>query len=388
MKANSILVRYSEIHLKGKNRGYFEKVLKTNINAKIKKYGTNLDATSGRYIVRGFNEEDLYEIQDLLTKTAGVYSISPALEIDANEQDIEKVVLNLMREKTGTFRVSTTRADKTFPVSSMEFSRKIGGNVLSVNHNLKVDLFNADVNLSIDIRPNKKAYIYFEEIKGINGMPVSSSGKGLLLLSGGIDSPVAGYMMSKRGLKLSCIHFESFPYTSPQAKEKAVELAKILAKYNGNTSIYFANIAHIQEAIHENCHPDYMITLVRRFMLRIAERIAQRSFCQCIITGESLAQVASQTIESMTVIGEAMKSNLPLLKPLVGFDKQETVNIARKIGSYDISIQPYDDCCTVFLPDSPVIKPKLERVLKEESKLNVELLIEECLKNIEKIVVE
>ena len=388
MKANSILVRYSEIHLKGKNRGYFEKVLKTNINAKLKRFGTSLDYTSGRYIVRGFNESDLFEIQDLLTKTAGIYSISPAVEIDAAEDKIVKTALELMAGKTGTFRVSTTRADKTFPVQSMEFSRVLGEKILSKNKGLSVDLFAADTNLCVDIRPNQKAYVYTEEIKGINGMPVSSSGKGMLLLSGGIDSPVAGYMMCKRGLKLSCIHFESFPYTSPQAKEKAVELARVLANYNGNTSVYFANIAHIQEAIHENCHPDYMITLVRRFMLRIAERIAQKNYCQCIVTGESLAQVASQTVESMTVIGEAMQTNLPLLKPLVGFDKQETVDIARRIGSYDISIRPHDDCCTVFLPDSPVIKPKLEKVLKEESKLDVESLINNCLKKIEKIIVE
>jgi len=186
---------------------------------------------------------------------------------------------------------------------------------------------------------------------------------------------------------MSCIHFESYPYTSPQAKEKAIELAQVLAEYNGTTKVFFANIANIQEAIHEKCHPDYMITLVRRFMLRIAERLAEKSYCQCIVTGESLAQVASQTVESMTDIGEAMQTNLPLLKPLVGFDKQETVEIAQKIGSFEISIRPYDDCCTVFLPDSPVIKPKLEKVLKEESKLDVEALIEECMSNIEKMIV-
>lgn len=388
MEYNSILIRYSEIHLKGKNRGYFEKVLKTNINSKIKKFGTSLDSTSGRYIVRGFNQEDLFEIQDLLTKTAGIYSVSPAIEIDATLEDIYETAKTLMADKAGSFRVSATRADKTFPKPSMELAKDLGGYLLSKNHLLSVDLFEPEVNLQVDIRPNKKAYIYFEDIKGINGMPVSTSGKGLLLLSGGIDSPVAGYMMCKRGLKMSCIHFESFPYTSPQAKDKAIELAKVLARYNGETKVYFANIAHIQEAIHEHCHPDYMITLVRRFMMRISERIATKNFCGCLVTGESLAQVASQTVESMTVIGEAMETNLPLLKPLVGFDKNETIEVAKKIGSFDISIRPYDDCCTVFLPDSPVIKPRLEKVLKEESKLDVEALINECMESIEKIVVE
>jgi len=387
MNYNSILVRYSEIHLKGKNRGYFEKILKTNINEKIKKFGTTLDSTSGRYIIRGFREEDLYDIQNYLVKTAGVYSISPAIEIDAEKEAIFSCCLSIMREKQGSFRVTSTRADKRFPLSSMELSRELGGFILSQNKNLSVDLHTPDYNLNVDIRNNQKAYVFFEEIKGINGMPVSSSGKGMLLLSGGIDSPVAGYMMAKRGLKMSCIHFESYPYTSPQAKEKAIELAQVLAEYNGTTKVFFANIANIQEAIHEKCHPDYMITLVRRFMLRIAERLAEKSYCQCIVTGESLAQVASQTVESMTVIGEAMQTNLPLLKPLVGFDKQETVEIAQKIGSFEISIRPYDDCCTVFLPDSPVIKPKLEKVLKEESKLDVEALIEECMSNIEKMIV-
>lgn len=387
MNYNSILVRYSEIHLKGKNRGYFEKVLKTNINEKIKKFGTTLESTSGRYIIRGFNEEDINDISKYLLKTAGIYSISPAVEVDASKEAIYETALSLMQDKEGTFRVSSTRADKKFPLSSMELSRDLGGVILSKNRNLLVDLHTPQYNLSVDIRNNGKAYIFFEEYRGVNGMPVSSSGKGMLLLSGGIDSPVAGYMMAKRGLKLSCIHFESYPYTSPQAKEKAVELAQILSEYNGTTNLYFANIAHIQETIHENCHPDYMITLVRRFMLRIAERLAMRHYCGCIVTGESLAQVASQTIESMTVIGNAMESDLPLLKPLVGFDKQETVEIAKKIGSYDISIRPYDDCCTVFLPDSPVIKPKLEKVLREESKLDVEALIEECMANIEKMII-
>lgn len=388
MNYNSILVRYSEIHLKGKNRGYFEKVLKTNINEKIKKFNTTLESTSGRYIIRGFDVEDISKISNYLLKTAGIYSISPAIEVDAVKETIYETAVLLMTGKDGTFRVTSTRADKRFPLSSMELSRELGGVILSKNKNLSVDLHNPDYNLSVDIRNNGKAYIFFEEYRGVNGMPVSSSGKGMLLLSGGIDSPVAGYMMAKRGLKLSCIHFESYPYTSPQAKDKAVELARVLAEYNGTTNLYFANIAHIQEAIHEKCHPDYMITLVRRFMLRIAERLAAKHYCSCIVTGESLAQVASQTVESMTVIGNAMESDLPLLKPLVGFDKQETVEIAKKIGSFDISIRPYDDCCTVFLPDSPVIKPKLEKVLKEESKLDVEALIEECMGNIEKMIID
>lgn len=388
MQYNSIIVRYSEIHLKGKNRGYFEKVLKTNIMAKIKKFDARLESTSGRYIISGFQPENIGEILNLLTKTAGVHSVSPAIEVEASENVIYETAINLMQGKAGSFRTSVVRADKTFPISSMEFAKKLGGVILSSNHTLVVDLFNPDVNLTVDIRPNGKAYLLYEDYHGVNGMPVSTSGRGLLLLSGGIDSPVAGYMMLKRGLKMAGIHFESYPYTSIEAKEKALELASKLAEYNGPTTVYCVNIAKIQEAIHESCHADYMITLVRRFMLRIAERVAKKAEYACLVTGESLAQVASQTVESMTVIGAAMETNLPLLKPLVGFDKEETITIAKKIGTYEISIRPFDDCCTVFLPDSPVIKPKLEKVLKEESKLNVEELISEALNSIEKIVVE
>ena len=383
-----ILVRYAEIHLKGKNRGYFERLLKNNIMSKISKYNAQIEVTSGRYIVFGYAPRDSKKIQNLLLKTAGVYSISVGKEIDATPEAIRDFAVSQMSELSGTFRVSTTRADKSFPFTSMEYSAKIGGEILKTNHSLKVDLHNPTHHLNIDIRANKKAYIYFNEQLGINGMPVSSSGKGLLLLSGGIDSPVAGFMMCKRGMKLSAIHFESFPYTSPQAKEKAISLAKVLAEYNGEMNLYVVNIASIQDAIHENCHPDFMITLVRRFMLRIAQRIAHQNKLQAIVTGESLGQVASQTIESMSVIGSVLSSDLPLLKPLVGFDKQETVEIAKKIGSFEISIKPYDDCCTVFLPKSPVIKPKMKEVLFQERKLDVDALVDGVMESIEKIRIE
>ncbi len=385
MNYDAILIRYGEIYLKGKNRGYFERVLKSNINKKLEKYNTKLEIVSGRYIVTNFEPAHRFEIQELLAKTPGIYSISPSTTTVATPQAITELALELMKNKVGTFRVTTTRADKSFPIASMDFSRQLGGAILSRCNNLKVDLHQPNTHLQVDIRLNGKAYVYTEEIMGVSGMPVGTAGNGLLLLSGGIDSPVSGYMMAKRGLKLSALHFESFPYTSPQAREKAIELAQVLAKYNGSTNLYVCNIAKIQESIHENCHPDYMITLVRRFMLRIAERLCDKNGIFSIITGESLAQVASQTLESMSVIGSVLKGDKPFFKPLIGFDKLETIRLAEKIGSYDISIRPYDDCCTVFLPDSPVIRPKLEKVLKEESRLNVEALIEECFNNIELI---
>lgn len=386
MEQDTILVRYSEIFLKGKNRGYFERTLKNDINSRLQSFGTKLEIVSGRYIVSGFESQNRHKIQSILQRIPGIYSISPAISVAAEVPMIKEVALGLMKDRFGTFRVTTTRADKSFPVASMEFSREVGAEILRNNHNLTVDLHNPQINLQIDIRLNGKAYVYFEELMGVGGMPVGTAGNGLLLLSGGIDSPVAGYMMIKRGLKISALHFESFPYTSPQAREKAKELAEVLAGFNGETKLYIANIAKIQEAIHENCHPDYMITLVRRFMLRIANRLSNDVKLGCLISGESLAQVASQTLESMTTIGNAWETEKPFFKPLIGFDKIETIRLAEKIGSYDISIRPYDDCCTVFLPDSPVIKPRLDRVKREEERLgDIDALVEECYKNIEMI---
>ena len=267
----------------------------------------------------------------------------------------------------------------------MDYSRLAGEYILDSNANLSVDLHNPDTALNIDIRENGKTYIFTETVMCCGGMPVSSGGNGLLLLSGGIDSPVAGFMMAKRGVKLSALHFESFPYTSRQAKEKTLSLAKIISEYNGGMTVYSCNIAKIQDAIHEHCDPDYMITLVRRFMLRIAERLAKEKNLACLISGESLAQVASQTMESITTISSAISGELPFFRPLIGFDKSETIEISRKIGTYDISIKPFDDCCTVFLPKSPVTRPKKERVLREENRIDVNALVDEAYKNIEVI---
>ena len=387
MEYNCIIVRYGEIYLKGKNRGFFEKALKNNIVRVIKQYNAELEVTTGRYIVSGFSSADRLVLQDKLAKIPGIYSISPCVSTDALPNEILEIALDMMKDKFGTFRVTTKRADKTFPIPSMDFSKELGSKILGEYGDLAVDLYNPDTNLEVDIRVNHKAYIFTDEIMGVGGMPVGTAGHGLLLLSGGIDSPVAGYMMAKRGLKIVALHFESFPYTSPQAKEKAIELAEVLSNYNGRTDLYVCNIAKIQEQIHEHCHPDYMITLVRRFMLRIAERLAVEKNIGSIISGESLAQVASQTLESMTTIGSVLKTNIPFFKPLIGFDKIETIRLAEKIGSYDISIRPYDDCCTVFLPESPVIKPKLEKVIKEEDRLDVDGLVEECYSGIEHIVI-
>jgi thiamine biosynthesis protein ThiI len=281
--------------------------------------------------------------------------------------------------------VESHRGNKKYPLTSVEISRQLGGMLLSVFHGLKVDVHNPDFTVRVDIRETGKALIFSEFIEGANGMPVGTAGKGLLLLSGGIDSPVAGYMMAKRGMEIACLHFHSYPYTNMQAKEKVVDLAKVLSQYTCGTKLYSVSVTHIQEQIHEHCKPQYMITLLRRFMYRIAERIAGRVGAQCLITGESLGQVASQTIEGMTSSNSVVEQ-LPVLRPLVGFDKNEIIEKSVKMGAYDISIQPFEDCCTVFLPDFPIIRPKIKDILVEESKLDVEGLIAEAMLDIEKIV--
>lgn len=372
-----ILLRYSEIHLKGKNRILFEKALFENINFSLKDIEHQLKKFSGRYIISDFNKIYLDKIVDKLTKIAGIYSFSVAYEVDSKYENILNCAKKITKNFEGAFKVSTNRADKTFELDSMSVSKKIGAEILSINNKTFVDLFDPKNILYIDIRENKKTYLFTEITLGVGGMPVGTSGKGLLLLSGGIDSPVAGWRMIKRGMKIDCIHFESFPHTSRAAEQKAIDLAKVLEQYNGKIKVFVVSVAKIQEAIHAVCDPEFMVTIVRRFMLRIAQKLAKLHDYQALITGESLGQVASQTIESMAVIGQVV--DLPLLKPLIGYDKQETVELARKIDTYDISIKPYDDCCTVFLPDSPVIKPKLSKVLLQEKNLNIDLLIDNAI---------
>lgn len=375
-----ILLRYGEIHLKGKNRGLFEHALIENVQHALKNYVHNFSKYSGRYVVSDYNIKDEQNIVTSLLCVAGLHSISVAYEVESNYKEISACAKELAKDLSGTFRVTVNRADKTFNMDSMTLARELGGDILQSNSSLVVDLFKPEHTLYVDVRENQKTYLFNGIIQGVGGMPVGTSGKGLLLLSGGIDSPVAGYRMVKRGMKLDCIHFESFPHTSRAAEEKAIELAGIIEKYNGKTRVFVVSVAEIQEAIHKCCSEEYMITLVRRFMLRIAQKLAKEYNCQCIVTGESLGQVASQTIESMTVIGEVL--SLPLLRPLVAYDKQETVEIAQKIGSFDISIRPFDDCCTVYLPDAPVIKPKLYRVKKEEEKLNIEQLVQNAISSL------
>ncbi|MDE6075279.1 MAG: tRNA 4-thiouridine(8) synthase ThiI, partial [Clostridia bacterium] len=276
----------------------------------------------------------------------------------------------------------THRADKSFSHNSMQINAEIGGRLLDFNSNLSVDVHNPQAVIGIDLRENGTSLVFSELVNGVGGMPVGTAGKGMLLISGGIDSPVAGYMMAKRGMKIDCIHFHSYPYTNMQAREKVEELASVLAEYSCGTTLNVIKVTHIQEEIHKKCNGDYMVTLLRRFMMRIAERFAKKCGAQCIITGESLGQVASQTIEGMTSSGSVVQ-NLPILRPLCGFDKNEIIGRSRAMGAFEISIRPYEDCCTVFLPKHPVIHPKPADVLAEEAKLDVEALIEEAISTLE-----
>ena len=388
-----ILLRYGEIHLKGKNRGFFESSLIKNIQSAIKKIDINakIKKASSRYLVDGFESENLNRLIDTLSKIFGLVSLSICTEVENNPEVISKTLKQLIEngnfdqlEVANSFKVDVRRADKKFPIQSNEFERQLGGVVLDKYPDLKVNLTNPESTVFVDIRENGKTFIFADKIKCVGGMPVGTSGKALVMLSGGIDSPVATYMMAKRGLKLSAVHFHSYPYTSEQAKQKVIRLAEILTPYTGEINFYCVSFTKIQEEIHKNCKSDYMIAIMRRIMMRICEKLSEKYGFQAVITGENLAQVASQTVESMTAT-ESVLENLPVFRPVIGFDKQEIVEIAKQIGTFETSIQPYEDCCTVFLPKSPIIKPKLQNVEREESKIDIEFLVEQALENIEVI---
>lgn len=384
MESHSVIIlRYGEIYLKKKNRGYFERIFRGNIEAALKEYPHRLSIAAGRYYIEDFAEEDADAILKALKKVFGIHSMSVGKRVPSDMESIFAAAKEVCPE-SGTFKVETHRADKKFPLDSMQISREIGGRLLSTYKNLKVDVHDPDFYVYLDLREDGKTLVFSKFFDGANGMPVGTAGRGLLLLSGGIDSPVAGYMMAKRGMHVHCLHFHSYPYTNIQAKEKVVELAKILSPYTCGTKLYCVSVTHIQEEIHAKCAPELMVTLLRRFMYRIAEIVACRNDMQCIITGESLGQVASQTIEGMTSSNSVVK-RLPVLRPLVGFDKNEIIERSVAMEAYETSIQPFEDCCTVFLPKFPAIRPRLDYIEAEEGKLDVYGLIDEALKTIEKI---
>ena len=376
-----IIIRYAEIHLKGKNRGYFERAFAANMEKSLKGIRHEIRRQSGRYLVEKFDDGEVDKIVKKLTKVFGMHSLSVGYQVNTDMDEIFAAACEVS-DKFGSFKVETHRADKKFPLNSPQISAAIGGRLLDYNKNLKVDVHEPEFVINIDVRENGKTLVFNKFIKCADGMPVGTAGRGLLLLSGGIDSPVAGHMIAKRGMKVDCLHFHSYPYTNMQARQKVIDLAQILSEYTCGIRLSIISVKEIQEEIHKHCNGAYMVTILRRFMMRLAERLAKKDGDQCIITGESLGQVASQTIEGMTSSNSVIES-LPVLRPLCGFDKNEIIERSRAMGAYDVSIRPYEDCCTVFLPDYPIIKPKLEDVIAEEAKLDIGRLLDSAFATLE-----
>ncbi|MGN0783210.1 MAG: tRNA uracil 4-sulfurtransferase ThiI [Christensenellales bacterium] len=375
-----ILIRYGEIFLKGANRGFFENTLINNINKVLEGKKYVLTKYSARYVISDFDESETEWFIDKIACIFGIHSLSLAYEVNTDIDEIAQAC-KALTNKRGTFKVNTKRADKRFSMNSYEISSEIGYRLLTEFKDLTVDLHNPDQELYVDVRENGKTLVFSSIIKAVNGMPVGVSGKGLLMLSGGIDSPVACFMMAKRGMTLRALHFASYPYTSENAKQKVLTLAKLLKKYCINLTVDVVSFTEIQTQIHEKCPENLMITIMRRFMMRIANRMCDLHDCKAVITGESLGQVASQTMESITSTNSVAK--YPVLRPLIGFDKDEIIEIARKINTFDTSILPYEDCCTIFLPKNPATKPKLEVVERAEKALDVDALVDHALKNVE-----
>lgn len=386
-----ILVRYGEILLKGLNRPMFERKLIDNIKRAINPLGkAEVSRSQARIYIEPQEEDyDFDEAINLLTKVFGIVSVSPVWKIETDFENIkEKSVIMvkdlLDRKGYKTFKVETKRGNKRFPMDSPEISRELGGHVLSNYPELSVDVKKPDFILYVEVR--EFTYIYSEIIPGVCGMPIGTNGKAALLLSGGIDSPVAGWMIAKRGVELEAVHFYSYPYTSERAKEKVIELAKILSKYCNKINLHIVPFTDIQLEINEKCPQEQLTIIMRRAMMIIAERIAEKVGALALVTGESVGQVASQTIQSLYVTNSVVK--MPVFRPLIGMDKNEVIDIARKIGTYETSILPYEDCCTVFVSKHPNTKPVLEKIVQSEQNANLEELINKAIENTEVLVIE
>ena len=375
-----ILIKYGELTTKKNNRKTFINLLEKNVKNILKNYDIQITTT----LVRMFIEVDKKYIDEVvikLQKVFGIHSIVVAFKTNNNIDDIKQAIVEILKNKNfKTFKIETKRANKNFEIPSMEFSRQIGVFVLQ-KFACKVDVHSPDLLLKIEIREN--TYISTNEIKALGGYPVGIQGKGLLMLSGGIDSPVAGYLALKRGVDLECLYFESPPHTSSNAKNKVITLAKKLNNYSGNIKLHILPFTKLQEEIYKNVPDNYMITILRRMMYRIAHKLVLKNNLKVIINGESIGQVASQTLTSMQVINAV--TNLPIIRPVATLDKLEIIDIAKKIDTYNTSILPYEDCCTIFLPKHPVINPSLDKCLLYEQKLNYEKLIDECINNIETV---
>ncbi|MBQ4468245.1 MAG: tRNA 4-thiouridine(8) synthase ThiI [Firmicutes bacterium] len=394
---NILIVRAGEVALKGMNKPYFERMLVDRIKANLKKISEvgkdkNIDIYrhEGLIYVKAVKDLDIDEIIRETIKVFGVASVSKAVEAESNLDAIGAEAVRYMKgliESKGikTFKVEAKRADKNFPVKSPEIGRIIGAKVLVGCKVLKVDVHDPDVLLKVDVR-HDVSYIYDSKVNGLGGLPLGTNGKGMTLLSGGIDSPVATWMMAKRGMMIEAVHYHSYPYTSDRAREKVIELAQIVSQYTGKFRMHVINLLPIQEEIVKNCPEEETTIHVRRFMMRIAEKLAKESDCQALITGEDLGQVASQTAEALVVTDSVV--SMPVFRPLIGMDKIEIMDRAQEIGTYEKSIEPYEDCCTVFLPKHPATKPRLEKILESEARLDVDALVDKAVASQEIVMIK
>lgn len=384
----TFIVRCGEVALKGKNKPYFERVLVERIRRALgEPRDISVKRQEGLIFIKAPESCDEEDIIKKVRKVFGVASISPAVEAESDLDSIgEAAVLFMLKqiEKRGikTFKVETNRADKNFPAKSPEISRIIGAKILIGCKVLKVDVHDPDCILFINVR-REKTYVFENRITGMGGLPLGTNGKGMILLSGGIDSPVAAFMMARRGMLIEAVHFHSYPYTSERARKKVEALASIVAGYCGKFKMHIINLLTVQEAIVKNCPEDETTILVRRFMMRIAEKLAKDTGCGMLITGENLGQVASQTAEALAVTDNSV--DMPVMRPLIAMDKIDIMEVAKDIDTYETSIQPYEDCCTVFLPKHPVTKPKLHRILESERRIDVEQLIDKALESKETV---
>lgn len=382
------LCKCGEIVLKGANHSFFENALIKELKFRLRSFGSfKVSHSQSTVYVEPVSEVDLDEVFDALTRVFGIVTIERAAvaekDIDSIKEAIRGYIPLFLADKK-TFKVEAKRADKRFPLKSPEIAAECGGAVLSACPYLRVNVKTPDVVVRVEVRETA-AYISAGSFKGAGGMPVGTNGKGMLLLSGGIDSPVAGYMMAKRGVKIDAVHFESFPYTSERAKEKVLELAKLVTRYSGSMLVHVVSLTKIQEELVKNCDEEYFTLLLRRYMMAIAEKLAAKNDCLALITGESVGQVASQTMQAIAVTDAAV--NMPVFRPCIGMDKEEIIGISRRIDTFETSIQPYEDCCTVFTPRHPKTKPELHKVIEQERKLDFDALVSEALETAEEIYI-
>ena len=384
MEFKAFLIKYAEIGIKGKNRYLFEDALIQQMKYALKPVGDfHIRKESGRIFAEALEECDFDEAVEALSRVFGISGICPIIiEEDNDFSHIAKVVGEYVDEryssKDFSFKVNVRRADKKYPIKSMEVAALLGEHLLDQFEELHVDVHHPEVTITVEIR--NKVYIYSEEIPGPGGMPIGTNGKAMLLLSGGIDSPVAGYMISKRGVRIDATYFHAPPYTSERAKQKVVDLAKQIAKYTGPINLHIVNFTDIQMAIYEKCPHDELTIIMRRYMMKIAEHFAKQSNFLALVTGESIGQVASQTMHSLYVTNEVC--DMPVFRPCIGMDKNDIVALSEKIGTYETSILPYEDCCTIFVAKHPVTKPRLDVIKKSERKLD------DCIDELMKIALE